>query len=339
MKDQFFDLREKIQHKIQPIGALGLLEKTAQQVGCIQGRKNPEIRHPHLVVFAGDHGITESGMVNPFPQTGTAQMVHNLIRGEAAIRVYCRQHQITLKIADAGVKTDLSELHQHPAFIPAKIAPGTRNYLEEPAMSFEETERAIAVGRVITGNIAATGCNTIAFGEMGISNSYSASLLMAAFLNLPLEKCVEKSAGDNQISRKLETLQTVLDLHRSLISLRSPLKTLQYLGGYEIAMMVGAYLAAAEHKMTIVVDGFISGAALLVARELKPTLTDNCIFGHCSGELGHRHLLHHFDARPLLNLGLRMSEGTGAALAIPLVQSAVLLHNEMAGINSLRATG
>ncbi|MBC6490973.1 nicotinate-nucleotide--dimethylbenzimidazole phosphoribosyltransferase [Flavihumibacter stibioxidans] len=341
MKDLFFELQEKINSKTKPLGALGQLEETALQVGSIQGSTRPEVKLPHLVVFAGDHGIAETGLVNPYPQAVTAQMVHNFIRGGAAINVFCRQHQITLKIADAGVKADLSELHGSPEFIHAKIAPGTRNYLEEPAMSFEETERAIAVGRVIVNNIAATGCNTIAFGEMGIGNSSAASLLMAAFLNLPLEKCVGRGTGadDIQLTRKLQTLQAVSDKHLSVISLRSPLKTLQYLGGYEIAMMVGAYLSAAEHKMTIVVDGFIASAALLVAQSLRPEVLDNCIFGHCSGELGHHHLLHHFGARPLLNLGMRLGEGTGAALAIPLVQSAVLFLNEMAEMDSLKIPG
>jgi nicotinate-nucleotide--dimethylbenzimidazole phosphoribosyltransferase len=330
-------LQERIDQKTKPVGSLGQLEDIALQVGKIQQTNDPSVRNPHVVVFAGDHGIAITGLVNPYPQSITGQMVHNFIRGGAAINVFCRQHQISLKIADAGVNADLQSLSGNPSFIHAKIGSGTRNYLASAAMTFEETERAIAVGRIIVENIAATGCNTIGFGEMGIGNSSSAALIMAALLHLPLSRCVGRGTGvnDEQYKTKLRTLQQVYHTHQAVIDLNSPLKTLQYFGGFEIAMMTGAYMAAADLKMVIVVDGFISTAALLVTHALQPGVIDNCIFGHISGEQGHHQMLHHFQARPLLNLGMRLGEGTGAALAIPLIQSAVNFVNEMASLEEI----
>lgn len=203
---------------------------------------------------------------------------------------FSRQHQVTLKLADAGLKTDFPEWQSYPAFISAKIAPGTRNFLEGPAMSFEETERAIAVGRFIVSQIAGSGCNAIAICELGPDSGPSASLLAAALLKLPLEQCVDRSTNAGATRQKLATLQTVYNKHLAVIELHSPLKTLQYLGGYEIAMMVGAYLGAAEHKMTLLVDGFISGVALLLAQSLQPRLMQNCKFGNYAEENGYPHL-------------------------------------------------
>ncbi|GAO45141.1 nicotinate-nucleotide--dimethylbenzimidazole phosphoribosyltransferase [Flavihumibacter petaseus] len=328
-----------IDDKTKPVGSLGLLEDIALQIGKIQLSDAPEIRKPHIIVFAGDHGIAATGKVNPYPQEITALMVENFLRGGAAINVFCRQNNIGLTIADSGVNADLSAWNNHPQFIAAKTGWGTNNYEDGPAMSFQETEQAIAAGRAIIDNIASTGCNTIGFGEMGIGNSSSASLLMAAMLHLPLEKTVGRGTGasDEQLRVKLDTLKQVMKKHQGVVTLQSPLKTLQYFGGYEIAMMTGAYLAAAKKRMVIVVDGFIATAALLVAREIDPEVTDCCIYAHCSGEQGHHRMLHHLGARPLLNLGLRLGEGTGSALAMPLIESAVRFVKEMATLSSLVA--
>ncbi|ULQ56296.1 nicotinate-nucleotide--dimethylbenzimidazole phosphoribosyltransferase [Flavihumibacter rivuli] len=325
-------LQEKINNKTKPLGSLGELERIALQAGIIQDSIHPVINRPTIVVFAGDHGISETGLVNPFPQSITGQMVYNFIRGGAAINVFCRQNGIDLKVVDAGVKGDFSDIISHPQFISAKINHGTRNYLEEAAMTFEETERAIGYGRSIVEHLVAEGSNCMGFGEMGIGNTSSASLLMAAITHTPLEKCVGKGTGadEKQLATKKATLEAVFEKHRNVISLQSPIKTLQYLGGYEIAMMVGAYLAAAEHKVIIVVDGFISTAALLVAHAMQPSVLNNCLFAHASGEQGHQRMLHYLNAKPLLNLGLRLGEGTGAALAMPLLYAAVNFVNEMA---------
>lgn len=333
-------VQDKINNKTKPLGSLGLLETIAVQIAVIQQTQDPEIVNPHVVVFAGDHGIAKTGLVNPFPGNITAQMVHNFMRGGAAINVFCKQHQLGLTIVDAGVDEDLSKYHHLAGFTDAKIARGTRNYQYEPAMSFEEMERAIAAGTCIARSLAASGCNTVAFGEMGIGNSSAASLLMATLLRLPLTQTVGKGTGTNssQLAVKLRTLESVLQHHNAVVQLHSPLKYLQCFGGYEIAMMAGAYLGAKDADMVIVVDGFIASAALLIAHALRPSVLDNCVFGHCSGELGHRAILHYLQAQPLLNIGLRLGEGTGAALAIPLVQSAIAFQREMATMESLAAT-
>ncbi len=330
-------MKTKIDQKSKPPGSLGYLEDLALQVGAIQGTEEPVIRHPHIVVFAGDHGISATGLVNPYPQSITGAMVRNFVQGGAAINVFCRQNQLGLKVVDAGVNADLRDLETHPGFLSLKLGWGTRNYLEGPAMHFEETERAIALGKLVIENLAREGCNTVGLGEMGIGNSSSASLLMSAFLHLPLEKTVGKGTGANeeQLNVKRSTLERVFERHRSIVQLHSPLKTLQYFGGYEIAMMTGAYLAAAEQKMVIVVDGFIATAALLVAHAISPAVLQHCIFAHCSGEQGHHRMLHWLGARPLLNLGLRLGEGTGAALAMPLLQNAVRFVGEMSSLSDL----
>lgn len=337
------DLRKQVQeiidNKTKPVGSLGLLETIALKVAMVQQTLEPEIRQPHVVVFAGDHGIAKTGLVNPYPASVTAGMVHNFMAGGAAINVFCRQHQLGLTIVDAGVDADLGRYQGNPSFIDAKIARGTNNYQFEAAMSFEEMERAMGAGASIVKAIAKRGTNTIAFGEMGIGNSSAASLLMSTLMHLPLSRTVGKGTGANsaQLAQKRGILQEVLDKHDAICQLNSPLKSLQYFGGYEIAMMTGAYLGARELNMVIVVDGFIASAALLVAHAIQLAVLDNCLFGHCSGELGHHAILHYLDAQPLLSIGMRLGEGTGAALAMPLIQSAVAFQREMAGMETLVA--
>ncbi|WP_052273090.1 nicotinate-nucleotide--dimethylbenzimidazole phosphoribosyltransferase [Flavihumibacter solisilvae] len=331
MKDLRSALQQRISNKIKPVGSLGLLEEIAIKVGLIQGRPDPAIVNPCIVLFAGDHGITASGLVNPYPAAITGSMMEHFVNGDATINVLCRQHNISFKVVDAGVNADLGHLKNTACFIDARIAPGTRDYREGPAMTFEEMERAIAIGKHLVESIAKSGSNTIGFGEMGIGNSSSAALIMSAITHEPLEKCTGRGTGANdvQLAIKLQTLRQVMQQHESVVQLKSPLKTLQYFGGYEIAMMTGAYLAAAENNMVIVVDGFISTAALLIAHAVQPSVIDNCIFAHVSGEQGHHRMLHYLKVRPLLQLGMRLGEGTGAALAIPLIQSAVLVLNEL----------
>lgn len=330
-------VQEIIDNKTKPVGSLGLLETIALKVAMVQQTLEPEIRQPQVVVFAGDHGIAKTGLVNPYPAAVTAGMVHNFMAGGAAINVFCRQHQLGLTIVDAGVDADLSRYHGNPSFIDAKIARGTNNYQFEAAMSFEEMERAMGAGAFIVKEIAKRGTNTIAFGEMGIGNSSAASLLMSTIMHLPLSRTVGKGTGANsaQLAQKRSVLQEVLDKHAAICQLKSPLKSLQYFGGYEIAMMAGAYLGARESNMVIVVDGFIASAALLVAHAIQPTVLENCLFGHCSGELGHHAILHYLDAQPLLSIGMRLGEGTGAALAMPLIRSAIAFQREMADMETL----
>jgi nicotinate-nucleotide--dimethylbenzimidazole phosphoribosyltransferase len=336
------DLQHKINNKTKPPGSLGLLEDIALQAGLIQGTLNPVITQPHIVVFAGDHGIAKTGLVNPYPQEVTAQMVLNFLNGGAAINVFCRQHNITLQVVDAGVNYELVpastqlRVKNGEIFINAKLEYGTDNYLTGPAMAEEAALQAIEKGKAIVKTIADRGSNCIGFGEMGIGNTSSASLIMSAVTGLPVSACVGRGTGTNneQLQTKISTLEQVHALHQLQQLHDQPITLLSRVGGFEIAMMTGAYLQAAEQKMIIVVDGFIASAALLLAKLIEPAVMDYCIFAHTSGEHGHEQMLQYLQAKTLLHLGMRLGEGTGAALAIPLIQSAVNFLAEMASFES-----
>ncbi|MBS1564844.1 MAG: nicotinate-nucleotide--dimethylbenzimidazole phosphoribosyltransferase [Bacteroidetes bacterium] len=335
-------LQRKIDFKTKPPGALGKLERVAMQAGMIQNNLSPAIHHPHIVVFAGDHGIAVTGLVNPYPQEVTAQMVLNFLAGGAAINVFCRQHRIGLTVVDAGVNFNWNSSISDTGFVDAKIAPGTRNYLEEPAMRVGEALQAVERGRQIVSAIAAKGCNCIGFGEMGIGNTSSAALIMSAVTGIPVESCTGRGTGvsDEQYTVKVNTLQTVFRKHMpAIMHTPSPYTILEHFGGYEIAMMTGAFLEAAASGMIIIVDGFITTASLLLAQLLDKTVMDYCIFAHTSHERGHRQLLEYLHADPLLQLDMRLGEGTGAAIAMPLVQSAVLFLNEMASFEGAGVSG
>jgi nicotinate-nucleotide--dimethylbenzimidazole phosphoribosyltransferase len=321
-------LQQKIDQKTKPLGALGLLETLALRIGLIQNSLTPRLNKPCLIVFAGDHGIAEAG-VSAYPQAVTAQMVANFLAGGAAVSVFARQHGMELLVVDAGVNADLDA---HPALIGAKIAKGTRNFLMEPAMTDRQCLEALQTGAEIVSSQHRLGCNCIGFGEMGIGNTSSAALLMHVLTGLPLEQCVGRGTGlnDEQLSNKTAVLRQALDRHPAITE---PLAALATFGGFEIAMMTGAYLKAAELGMLILVDGFIAGSALLVANRLHPQVLDYCVFSHVSREQGHQALLKHFDARALINLDLRLGEGSGIALSYPLLQSAVLMLNEMASFD------
>jgi len=335
------NLQQHLQHlintKTKPPGALGRLEDIALQVGLIQQSTAPAIINPQIVVFAGDHGIAATGLVNPYPQAVTAQMVLNFLNGGAAINVFCRQNNIGLTVVDAGVNYDFDKaINSASKFVDAKIAYGTNNYFEEEAMTIEQAMKAVESGKAIVKQLASQQCNCIGFGEMGIGNTSSASLLMSAVTNIQLSECVGRGTGanDDQLSVKLDTLEKVFQFHQPQRCGKMPVELLAKVGGFEIAMMAGAYLQAAEEKMIIVVDGFISTASLLIAKLINPSVINNCIYAHTSGERGHEQMLQYLNAKPLLNLGMRLGEGTGAALAIPLIQSAVNFLNEMASFES-----
>lgn len=324
-------LQNKINAKTKPLGALGMLESIALQVGLIQNSTIPFIARPTIMVFAADHGIAATGLVNPYPQSVTAQMVLNFLNGGAAINVFTQMHQLQLLVVDAGVNADLNHLNQ-PNFIHAKQSMGTANYLNAPAMTTDQVTSCIQKGKELVMRVAEDGCNCIGFGEMGIGNTSSAALIMHAITGIPIEACVGRGTGSNdeQLATKMNTLEKVAAFHQLHHLGNDPLALLGAVGGFEIAMMVGAYLAAAAEKMVIVVDGFIATAALLVAVQIEPSITNNCIFAHCSDEQGHANMLLHLKVKPLLNIGLRLGEGTGAALAIPLIESAVAFLNQMA---------
>ena len=322
-----------INNKTKPLGSLGMLETLAIKIGTIQNSITPTISKPHIVVLAADHGIAATGLVNPYPQAVTAQMVLNFTAGGAAINALCNQNNIALTVVDTGVNYDFDPTLPIKHY---KIAKGTTNYQHSNAMSANQVETAIANGKKIVEAIQHTGCNTIGFGEMGIGNTSSASLIMHYYLQAQLVTCVGNGTGANpqQYATKLATLQAVSEQHKLLGNSYTVKEILQKIGGYEIATMVGAYLHAAQLGMVIVVDGFIATAALLIAINMQPAVKNNCVFAHCSSEAGHRFMLHHLGVTPLLNLGLRLGEGTGAALAMPLLQCACAFVQHMASFSS-----
>ncbi|HEC83931.1 MAG: nicotinate-nucleotide--dimethylbenzimidazole phosphoribosyltransferase [Candidatus Parabeggiatoa sp. nov. 2] len=322
-------LQEKIDSKTKPLGALGRLETLALQIGCVQNTLSPTLEKPMIVIFAGDHGITAEN-VSPYPQAVTYQMVLNFLAGGAAINVFAKHNQMSIKIVDAGVN---DEFAAHPQLIQAKIGFGTKNFLCEAAMTEQECQQAIQKGAEIVAQIHAHGCNTIGFGEMGIGNTSSAAVLMHLLTDIPLENCVGSGTGLDKsgIQHKFNVLKKAI-AQRNIS--KAPLTVLSTFGGFEIAMMVGAYLQAAELEMLICVDGFIATAALLVAIKLYPDLLDYCIFTHQSQEKGHQLMLNALTAQPLCNLEMRLGEGTGIAVTFPIILAAVNFLNEMASFES-----
>ena len=331
-RDLDAQLQVIIDQKTKPPGSLGVLESLAIQIAAVQETLSPAWQAPQLVVFAGDHGIAQAG-VSPYPAEVTAQMVYNFVRGGAAINVFCRQHEFNLKVVDAGVNADFpSEL----PIVHQKIAKGTRNFLYEPAMSPDEMEAASRAGALLVAKIAfASNCNVIGFGEMGIGNTSVAALIFSELTKTPLEECVGRGTGldDAGLLHKIKTLQKAQIFHAGK---KNPLEILQTFGGFEIAQMVGAILQAAENRMLILVDGFIATSAFLLAHALEPNILDYAVFCHQSDEQGHRLMLDYLGVKPLLNLGMRLGEGTGAALAFPILDSAVRFLNEMANFEELK---
>ncbi len=318
-------LQAAIDDKTKPLGALGRLEGLALQIGLILGTTRPEPKRPAIVVFAGDHGVADAG-VSAYPAEVTAQMVQNFLAGGAAINVFSRLHGLELEIVDAGVRAPLPAA---PGLVNCRIADGTRNFADEPAMTAEQVKAALTAGMARVLRHAQLGTNVIGFGEMGIANTSSAACLMSRLTGLPLAQCIGRGTGldDAGLARKQEVLAGALARHAEA---SAPLDVLAAFGGFEIAMMTGAYLAAAASRMVILVDGFIASAALLVAARLDPAVLDYCVFSHCSHEQGHRALLAHLGAEPLLQMDLRLGEGTGAALAWPMVAAAAAFLREMA---------
>ncbi|MDK9702322.1 MAG: nicotinate-nucleotide--dimethylbenzimidazole phosphoribosyltransferase [Sulfuritalea sp.] len=332
------DLQRKIDQKTKPLGALGRLETLALQLGLIQQSLAPRIANPHVLVCAGDHGAAKAG-VSAFPQEVTWQMVENFLAGGAAINVLAKQAGMTLVVADAGVA---HEFGARDNLVDAKVgAGGTANYLDGAAMSEAECATAMANGATLAREFAAAGCNVLGFGEMGIGNTASASLLTHCITGLPLADCVGRGTGldDAGLERKRALLAQALAAWTEQPAPRAAsgedaLRVLARFGGFEIAMLAGAMLAAAEARMTLLIDGFIVTSALLVAAQVSPAILDYCVYAHCSNEAGHRRQLDWLKGRPLLDLGLRLGEGTGAALALPLLKSACAFMKEMASFES-----
>ena len=319
-------LQHKIDHKTKPKGSLGQMESLALQLGLIQQSDVVSFHNPQIVVFAADHGIAAEG-VSAFPPEVTGQMVLNMLGGGAAVNVLARQHGFALHVVDAGVA---SKLDDHPQLIKRKIASGTHNSCKAPAMSEEQLLASLQAGIEVVKNLPG---NIIAFGEMGIANTSAAALLLSRLTGVGLNETTGRGTGlsDAQLLHKHQVLKQALQRHPAALH---PLQALSCLGGFEIAMMTGAMLQAASQRRVILVDGFIAGSAALVAQRLLPQVQHYMVFCHCSAERGHRALLNYLNARPLLELDMRLGEGSGALLAWPLVQSAARLMNEMASFAS-----
>ncbi|WP_430612672.1 nicotinate-nucleotide--dimethylbenzimidazole phosphoribosyltransferase [Flavobacterium sp. JP2137] len=323
------ELQHKIDFKTKPVGSLGVLESLALQIGSVQQSLTPVLKSPTIVVFAADHGIATEG-VSAYPQEVTHQMLINFLNQGAAINVFSRHNKIAIQVVDAGVN---SEVAPHPDLIDAKIGRGTKNFLVDQAMNAAALDRCFALSGQLVDSIARGGCNIIGFGEMGIGNTSSAAMIMSAVCGLPLEQCTGRGTAisQEQLDHKINILKQCQDFHGPLTD---PQAILQTYGGFEIAQICGAMLAAYRNNMLIMVDGFISSAAYLIASQLQPQIKDNAIFCHLSDEYGHRYLLEYLDAEPLVNLRMRLGEGTGCAIAYPIIENAVHFLNEMASFES-----
>lgn len=319
-------LQHKLDNKTKPLGSLGRLEALALQLGQIQRTDSPQLQQPQMLVCAADHGLAARG-VSAYPSDVTWQMVENFLAGGAAVSVLARQHGVQLTVADCGVRHDFAP---RAGLVSCKIAPGTADASAQAAMSQAQCEQAIQNGMQL---VAKMPGNALLLGEMGIGNTSAASLLLARLGGLDIDQCTGAGTGLDAaaIERKTQILREVLHTHADATE---PLQALAALGGFEIATLVGAVLQAAHENRVIVVDGFIVGSAVLVASRLAPFVLQRCVFAHRSGERGHSLMLQTLQAQPLLDLGLRLGEGSGAMLAWPLLESACRIMAEMASFES-----
>jgi nicotinate-nucleotide--dimethylbenzimidazole phosphoribosyltransferase len=309
----------------KPRGALGRLEPLVARICAIQGTLSPAISQPVAIVFAADHGVADRG-VSAYPRAVTAQMVGNFLAGGAAINVLARLHGLDLWIVDAGVDGACAS---HPRLLDLKLRGGTHDFVGQAAMSVEECHECLARGRRALETAAAPGCNTVILGEMGIGNTAASALLTHAITGEPLAHCVGRGTGldDAGLARKRSVLEAAL---ARCAPPSDPIQLLAEFGGFEIAMLAGAVLGAAARRMLIMIDGFTVTVAAALAARIDPGVLDYCVFAHCSAEHAHRTLLEHLGAEPLLDVGMRLGEGTGAAMALALVRDSLGLFSDMA---------
>lgn len=330
-------LREDIQRKIdnlnKPKGSLGRLESLAMQVCLIQQTLSPSLAHPCHLLLGGDHGIEREG-VSVSPREVTWQQMINFTKGGGGVNMFCRQHGFDLSIVDVGVDYDLSA---YPAILNRKIARGTKNFLYEPAMSKTEYEQALSVGIDLVDDCKEKGCRILSIGEMGIANTSPSSIWMHLFTGIPLKDCIGAGAGLDTIGirHKYEILQRAVENYKLCTTNYPPIP---YFGGFEMVTAIGAMLRAAELHLIILIDGFIMTACAMAACHLYPHAKDYMIFTHCGDESGHQRMLDALDAEPLLRLGLRLGEGTGALCAFPIIDSAVRMMNEMNNFDNANIT-
>lgn len=322
-------LQNKIDLKTKPLKALGQLEEIAFKIGKIQKTLSPELTSPSLIIFAADHGLAQEG-ISAYPTEVTQQMVLNFLQGGAAINVFCQQNNMNLKIVDAGVNADFEK---NSNLIRAKAGYGTQNMLTANAMTAEQLSFCFQKGADIVDKLAKSKCNIVGFGEMGIGNTSSASLLMSSLLDIPIEECVGRGTGidDIQLHNKKVILKQVMENRGYPNSVE---ETLLFFGGFEIAQMCSAMLEAYRNNMVIMIDGFIASSTFLAAYKIESKILDNALFCHQSDEKGHQLLLKKLNEKAILKLNLRLGEGTGCAIAYPIIKSAVEFLNKMASFES-----
>jgi len=319
-------LRDRIDGKAKPPGSLGRLEDLAVQIGLVQGTETPRVERVQALVFAGDHGLNQDG-VSAYPSAVTAAMVATFLAGRASVNALAQACGVEVRVVDAGVDADLAA---HPGLVEAKVRRGTRNAAAEPAMTVGEVDLALQRGARIAAEAPA---DALVIGEMGIGNSASAALLMCRLAPAPLDECIGAGAGHD--AEGMARKRAVLARAAARSDAAGPLEVLRQFGGLEIAMMAGAFLGGAAAGKLMLVDGFISTAAALVAVRAGPGLAPRLVFAHASAERGHRTLLAALDARPLIDLGMRLGEGTGGVLAAPMLRAAARLMSETASLDDV----
>ena len=328
-------IRLAIDAKTKPPGSLGRVEALATRIARIQGTLTPRLRRCRLTLFAGDHGVASEG-VSAYPQAVTRQMVANFLAGGAAANVFARANGVEIAVVDAGVAGDPLDA---PGLVSRRVAPGTRNFTIEPAMTRKQYDSALHAGTALgAGTEDGTGVDAAAFGEMGIANTSSATLIAHKLTGTPLDALTGRGTGldDGGLARKLRVLARAADRTSNRLE---PGDALREYGGFEIAMMAGAMIGAARTRAVVIVDGFIASAAALAAVRLAPALTDYLVFAHRSAEPGHDVVLDALGASPLLDLGMRLGEGTGALLAWPILRSAAAMLSDMASFETAGVSG
>lgn len=330
------EVQQKIDNLNKPKGSLGRLESLAMQICLIQQTLSPSLSHPCHLLLGGDHGIEREG-VSLSPREVTWQQMINFTRGGGGVNMFCRQHGFDLHIVDVGVDHDLSTFHD---IINRKIAHGTQNFLYEPAMSVEQYCQALSIGSEMVDLFHQQGCRIVSIGEMGIGNTSPSSIWMHLLAGIPLSECIGAGSGlnDQGIRHKSEVLRKAVDNFLTTFPHPTTDIIVRYFGGFEMVAAIGAMLKAAEQRMVILVDGFIMTACALAACHFYPAVKDYMIFAHCGDESGHRLMLNHLQAEPLLSLGLRLGEGTGALCAYPIVDSSIRMMNEMNNFNNANIT-
>ena len=326
--------QEKLDSLTKPLGSLGRLEELAKQICGITGKENPDLSHKVIFTLAGDHGVTEEG-ISAYPKEVTAQMVYNFLKQGAGINVLSKHVGARVVVVDIGVCSDLKV---HPRLIIKKINYGTKNMAKGPAMTKEEAMRSILTGIEIFEEELNHGIDIAGTGEMGIGNTTAASAITACFTKKPVEEVTGKGAGldDKKLKNKIDVIKKSLAVNKP--DPCDPIDVLAKIGGFEIGGLTGIILAAASNKVPVVIDGFISGAAALIAFHIAPKVKNYMIAAHQSVENGHKAILDHMGLKPLFDLDLRLGEGTGAALGIGLADAAIKILTQMATFKSAKVS-